>query len=196
MPHPLLTRKYWIFDMDGTLTLAKHDFSAIRQALGLPAHQTILESLATLPPETAAPLYQRLQAIELAIAERSEAAEGALELLSYLSAQGARLGILTRNSALNTQVTLAAAGLAQHFAAADLVSRDCAPPKPHPAGIQRLLAQWQAKPHEAVMVGDFVYDLQAGRAAGTATVYIDPSAAFPAHEHADCCVRSLAELLA
>ena len=182
--------------MDGTLTLAKHDFSSIRHALGLPPDQTILESLAALPPETAAPLYERLQAIELEIAQRSEAAAGADELLGYLSAQGARVGILTRNSALNTQVTLAAAGLAQHFTAADLVSRDCAPPKPHPAGIQRLLAQWQAQPQEAVMVGDFVYDLQAGRAAGTTTLYIDPSAAFPAREHADWCVASLAELLA
>ncbi|WP_298608396.1 HAD family hydrolase [uncultured Thiothrix sp.] len=196
MPHPLLARKFWIFDMDGTLTLSKHDFSAIRRALGLPPDQTILESLAALPPETAAPLYERLQAIELEIAKRSEAAEGAQKLLSYLRAQGARVGVLTRNSALNTQVTLAAAGLDQHFTAADLISRDCAPPKPHPAGIHRLLAQWQAEPHEAVMVGDFVYDLQAGRAAGTTTLYIDPSAAFPAREHADWCVASLAELLA
>lgn len=196
MPHPLLACKYWIFDMDGTLTLAKHDFSAIRQALGLPPDQTILESLAALPPATAAPIYQRLQAIELEIANLSEAAEGAHELLSYLSAQGARIGVLTRNSALNTQVTLEAAGLAQHFAPIDLISRDCAPPKPHPAGIQRLLAQWQAAPHEAVMVGDFVYDLQAGRAAGTATLYIDPSAEFPAREQADWCISSLMELLA
>lgn len=196
MPHPLISAKYWIFDMDGTLTLAKHDFNAIRQALGLPADQTILESLAALPPATAAPLYKRLQAIELEIAKLSEAAEGVLELLNYLSAQGARVGILTRNSVLNTQVTLAAAGLAQHFATTDLVSRDCAPPKPHPAGIQRLLTQWQAQPYEAVMVGDFVYDLQAGRAAGTKTLYIDPSAAFPAREHADWCVTSLVELLA
>ncbi len=196
MPHPLLARKYWIFDMDGTLTLAKHDFSAIRAALGLPAHQTILESLAALAPEQAAPIYARLQAIELEIAQVSEAAAGAHELLQHLTAQGTRLGILTRNSALNTEVTLQAAGLADYFEAADLVSRDCAPPKPHPAGIQRLLAQWQAEPQEAVMVGDFIYDLQAGRAAGTATLYIDPSAGFPEREHADYCVTSLAELLA
>lgn len=196
MPHPLLARPYWIFDMDGTLTLAKHDFNAMRAALGLPIHQTILESLAALPAEEAAPLYARLQAMELEIAKRSEAAPGASELLDYLQAQGARIGILTRNSALNTEVTLQAAGLARYFAATDLISRDCAPPKPHPAGIERLLAQWQARPTEAVMVGDFVYDLQAGRAAGTATLYLDPSAQFPDQAYADHCIQSLAELLA
>lgn len=196
MPHPLLTRNYWIFDMDGTLTVAKHDFGSMRAALGLPANQAILESLAALPPAEAAPIYRQLQTIELEIAERSEAAASAIELLEYLQAQGTRIGILTRNSLLNTEVTLKAAGLAQYFTNEHLISRDCAPPKPHPAGIERLLAQWQASPHEAVMVGDFVYDLQAGRAAGTSTLYIDPSAAFPDQEHADWCVQSLAELLA
>lgn len=196
MPHPLLTCNYWIFDMDGTLTVAKHDFGAMRAALGLPADQAILESLAALPSAEAAPIYLRLQAMELEIAERSEAAAGAIELLEYLQAQGSRIGILTRNSLLNTKVTLKAAGLAQYFTSDDLISRDCAAPKPHPAGIERLLAQWQAAPQQAVMVGDFVYDLQAGRAAGTSTLYIDPSAAFPDREYADWCVQSLAELLA
>ncbi|MFZ1341890.1 HAD family hydrolase [Thiothrix eikelboomii] len=196
MPHPLFARRYWIFDMDGTLTLAQHDFQAMRMALGLPENQTILESLAALPSTQAAPLYARLQAMELEIAQTAQAAIGAEPLLQALTAQGIQIGLLTRNSALNTQVTLQAAGLAQYFAAADLISRDCAPPKPHPAGIQRLLAQWQAQPDEAVMVGDFVYDLQAGRAAGTATVYLDPSAQFPDRAYADWCVQSLVELLA
>ena len=185
MPHPLLARNYWIFDMDGTLTVAKHDFGAMRAALGLPADQAILESLAALPPAEAAPIYLRLQAMELEIA-----------LLEYLQAQSCRIGILTRNSLLNTKVTLKAAGLAQYFTSDHLISRDCAAPKPHPAGIERLLAQWQAAPQQAVMVGDFVYDLQAGRAAGTSTLYIDPSAAFSDREYADWCVQSLAELLA
>lgn len=196
MPHPLLTCNYWIFDMDGTLTVAKHDFGAMRAALGLPVDQAILESLAALPPAEAAPIYLRLQAMELEIAERSEAATGAIELLEYLQAQGSRIGILTRNSLLNTEVTLRAAGLAQYFTSDHLISRDCAPPKPHPAGIERLLQQWRVAPQQAVMVGDFVYDLQAGRAAGTSTLYIDPSATFPDREYADWCVQSLAELLA
>ena len=45
------------------------------------------------------------------------------------------------------------------------------------------------------MVGDFHFDLQAGRAAGATTVYIDPSGEFPDAAHADHCIRALAELL-
>jgi HAD superfamily hydrolase (TIGR01549 family) len=195
MPHPLLARDYWIFDMDGTLTIAQHDFQAMRAALGLPANQTILESLAAMPNAEAAPLHARLQAMELEIAQQAQAANAAKEFLEYLQAQGKTIGLLTRNSAINIEVTLTAARLLDYFETVNLLSRDCAPPKPHPAGIERLLNQWQATPEQAVMVGDFLYDLQAGRAAGTATLYIDPSAEFPDREHADYCILSLAELL-
>lgn len=195
MPHPLLKRKYWIFDMDGTLTLAQHDFIAIRHALGLPAHQTILESLAELPDEEAAPKRAQLQAIELEIASQAQAAEGAHELLAYLHTQQAHMGILTRNSLQNIEVTLRAAGLWDYFSVDNLVSRDCVPPKPHPAGIERLLAQWQGVAQEAVMVGDYLYDLQAGRAAQTSTIYIDPSSKFNHRAYADVCISQLHELL-
>jgi phosphoglycolate phosphatase-like HAD superfamily hydrolase len=46
------------------------------------------------------------------------------------------------------------------------------------------------------MVGDYQFDLLAGRAAGTATVYVDPSGEFPFARHADVSVRSLALLAA
>ncbi|RMH01984.1 MAG: HAD family hydrolase, partial [Planctomycetota bacterium] len=47
-----------------------------------------------------------------------------------------------------------------------------------------------------VMVGDFRFDLEAGRAAGCLTVHVDPAGAFPWPELADLKVRGLAELLA
>ncbi|WP_020559162.1 HAD family hydrolase [Thiofilum flexile] len=195
MPHPLMKRKYWIFDMDGTLTLAQHDFIAMRQALGLPGHQTILESLAELPEAEAAPKRIQLNKIELEIASQAQAAEGATDLLDYLRHQNAQIGILTRNSLQNIEVTLRAAGLWDYFSVENLVSRDCVPPKPHPAGIERLLTQWQGLPTDAVMVGDYLYDLQAGRAAQTSTIYIDPSKKFNHREYADVCIAELHELL-
>lgn len=44
----------WVFDMDGTLTVAVHDFAAIRVALDIPAEHDILTHLAALPAEEAA----------------------------------------------------------------------------------------------------------------------------------------------
>jgi len=34
--------RHWVFDMDGTLTIAVHDFAAIRRALEIPEEDDIL----------------------------------------------------------------------------------------------------------------------------------------------------------
>ena len=187
-------RAHWIFDMDGTLTVAVHDFDAIRDALGLEPRKPILEQLALLPSARARELFARLDALELDLARGARAAEGAIELLATLEARGARLGILTRNSHATALETLRATGLERFFAPERIIDRDAAEPKPHPAGIHVLLRAWGARAEDAVMVGDYQYDLLAGRAAGTATIYVDPSGAFPFARHADVSVRSLARL--
>ena len=192
--HALFQHPNWIFDMDGTLTISKHDFDAIRKELGLPFGQPILEALDELPAEEAALLHIRLNEIELEIAKQSEPAAGAAELLSHLTEQGAKLGILTRNNAINIEVTLKAAGLDGFFTPENLLSRECAAPKPAPDGILKLLNQWQAKPDNAVMVGDYFHDLASGRAAGTHTLYVDESGRFEFKSLADVCIQSLPEL--
>jgi HAD superfamily hydrolase (TIGR01509 family) len=187
-------RGYWIFDMDGTLTVAVHDFDAIRAELGLEPKKPILEQLARLPEAEARGLYARLDELELELARRARAADGAEQLLETLVARGAALGILTRNSFANALETLRVCGLARYFAPACVLGREAASPKPDPEGIRRLLGHWRAEPHQAVMVGDYRFDLLAGRAAGTATVYVDAEREFPFAEHADVSVDSLVAL--
>ena len=76
---------------------------------------------------------------------------------------------------------------------ASLPSAEAAP-KPHPEGIEKLLAAWESGPDETVMVGDYLFDLQVGRAAGTATIHVDSSCAFRWPELADLSVATLEEL--
>ena len=44
------------------------------------------------------------------------------------------------------------------------------------------------------MVGDYLFDLQAGRRAGTATIYLDTTGQFTFRDEADLCVKSLHEI--
>jgi HAD superfamily hydrolase (TIGR01509 family) len=148
-----------------------------------------------LPEPEARGLFERLDLLELGLARRARAAAGAVELLEALASRNARLGILTRNSFANALETLRVCGLADYFDAECVVGREAAAPKPDPDGIHRLLDSWRAAPRQAVMVGDYRYDLLAGRAAGTATVYVDTSGEFPFAEHADVSVQSLEELV-
>lgn len=182
--------------MDGTLTLSIHDFDEIKQILGLPVDQPILEALNQLPAAQAAKLHQQLDALELDIAHQATAQTGARELLTKLRSRGDQIAILTRNSKPNAQATLAACGLAEFFPIELILSRHCCAPKPSPEGILQILAGWNADPDRSVMVGDYLFDLEAGRRAGSATVYLDPTGAFPWQDHADFPIRDLAELTA
>lgn len=161
---------FWVFDLDGTLTRPVHDFDGIRRELGLPLGVPILEALDAMDPGAAAPLRRRLDAMELDLAAASTPQPGVHAVIEHLQQAGARLGIVTRNSYRNARVSLEAIGLSDAFAPDDCLGRDEAAPKPSPDGVLHLLRRWRASARWAVMVGDYLFDVQAGRAAGATTV--------------------------
>lgn len=165
--------KYWIFDMDGTLTVPIHDFPAIRKELGIPESEDILGFINNLPEEEAALKHERLEEIELKLAHDTKAQEGVADLLEILLQRGYHLGILTRNNKVNTAITLKAAGLDRFFEPEAVLTRECAAPKPDPEAIHQLLDLWNGSTKEAVILGDYRHDLDAGKAAGISGIYFD-----------------------
>jgi len=189
-------KKYWIFDMDGTLTIPAHDFDAIRRELGLSLGRPILEQLAELPEERANPLFERLDEIEIEIARRAEPQRGSRELLNVLRTNGVTLGILTRNSQSTALETLRICGFAEFFDPQHVMSREMCALKPSGDGIRKLLGLWSALPEESVMIGDYLFDIMAGREAGVETVFIDNLGREEYARQADQSVRTIEELLA
>lgn len=185
----------WVFDLDGTLTFPVHDFDAIRRELGIAEGRPILEELARRPPEEARDLHRRLEALEAEPARTVRPRPGCRALLEALVERDRRLGILTRNSRRNALASLEHIGVADLFDPEDVLGRDQARPKPDPDGILQLLRHWRAGPREAVMVGDFSMDLEAGRRAGVRTIHLDPDGDCPWPELTDLHVRSLEELI-
>ena len=192
---PLAGRSHWVFDLDGTLTVAAHDFDAIRSEFGVQPGKPLLETLATLPADEAERANRRLAEIELEIAADAVAQEGAGELLAHLRDGGRNIGILTRNTAPAARETLAAAGLMRYFDDGTIVARETCVPKPSPAGVHHLLGHWRAPAAAAIVVGDYLYDLQAGRAAEATTVHLDVTGLFPWPQFADYAVNHLRQLL-
>lgn len=164
---------HWVFDMDGTLTEAVHDFALIRRALDIPPEADILHHLASLPAEQAAAKHAWLLDHERELAQAAQAAPGAVALVHALQAAGCRLGVLTRNARALAQVTLQAIGLGDAFAWDDIVGRDEAAPKPAPDGLQYFARRWAVDVAALVMVGDHHNDLACGRAAGACTVLVN-----------------------
>lgn len=169
----LAEARHWVFDMDGTLTMAVHDFLAIKRALDIPEEDDILHHLAALPAEEAAGKRAWLLDHERELAYAATPAPGARELLHDLRDRGCRLGVLTRNADELALVTLQAVGMGDCFARDDILGRDEAPPKPDPGGLLHLAAKWDVEPQALVMVGDFRFDLECAKAAGARGVLVN-----------------------
>lgn len=191
----LLSRKHWIFDLDGTLTVAVHDFMAIKAALGIPPEEDILDYLDALPPEESAPLHKKLDSIERELSAKTAVASGARELLSMLVEDDCVLGVLTRNTHAIARLTLELTGLEEYFPdPAYILGRYDASPKPDPAGARQLACLWNADPDDIVFTGDYLYDLLCGRNIGAATIHVDSSGRFRWSDLADLQVTSLLEV--
>lgn len=191
---PFDSKSFWIFDLDGTLTIPVHDFEYIRRELEIPALADILCHLDTLPEEEAAKHHSRLHEIEVELARHALPSPGALDIVMTLHQSGAKLGILTRNDRDIALLTLETIGMAHYFDSENVLGRNEAPPKPDPAGILHLLSGWGADPAKAFMVGDYLFDLQAGRAAGTATIHVGRPDGKCWPEFTDIAVNTLSEL--
>ena len=181
--------------MDGTLTVSAHDFEHIRSELGLAPETPILEALNAMPADEAAPLWEQLNELEFYYAGKSSLMRGAPQLLQRLHDDGCQLAILTRNTMPVVRQTLNACKLEHFFPVDHILDRDSCIPKPSPDGIRRLLEFWRAEVDDTVMVGDYLYDLEAGRAAGVATVHVDSRGIGTWPEVTDIRVQGLGQII-
>jgi len=194
MPVELINRDCWIFDLDGTLTVPIHNFEDIRKTIGIPSQTPILEYLSTLPKDRAVELEQELRLIELDLAHQAKAETDAISFLNQLFQLSYNLGVVTRNTSEIAAITLKETGLEKYFEKRCIFGRDNADPKPSPSGIHKLLTIWNTTPEHAVMVGDYLFDLQAGLAAGTKTIYLDRKGLSAWNDFADITVTNFNEL--
>jgi HAD superfamily hydrolase (TIGR01509 family) len=165
-----------LFDFDGTLTKpGALDFPVIKQAIGCPDNIAILEYIESLKDSS-----QRKKALsvldrfEIEAAGDSEPNSGAEELIPYLRSKDLRVGIISRNSyqsierALKNFKTISVSDF-------DLIiSRDDpVKPKPSADGILFAAEKLGLDVKHILVVGDYIFDIQAGHDAGAITVLLN-----------------------
>jgi len=207
------------FDLDGTLADTAPDLAAATNRLvverGLPpvayeklrpvashgARGLIGAAFGKSPEDPEFPALRDtfLDYYEADIAVHTRLFDGMDEVLARLEAAGIRWGIVTNKIARFTVPLVAAIGLAPRASA--VVSGDTtAHAKPHPAPLLHAAEVSGVAPARCLYVGDDLRDIQAGKAAGMATV----TAAYgycgdgepPEAWGADYLIRHPAELLA
>ena len=179
-----------IFDMDGTLVDSRLDFDAMRHEMGLPTGMPILEGLASIPngPERDR-MLDVMHTHELRGADESVPFEGVLDFLSHVNGVGIWTAVLTRNSRESTERTLKRWGLSF----SQIVTREDAPPKPDPAGVRLIAERWGLPVHQIIVIGDYLFDLQAGKRAGMRSVLFAPNETPAYATEADFILRDFRE---
>lgn len=183
-----------LFDMDGTLTQPHFDFDVIRREIGLPTQPRtpILEAMEKMTPARRKKTEAILTRYEAETAEASILWEDTLPVLSAIRKAGVPIACVTRNSRQSAETVMAMHGL--HFDS--LYTRDDGPVKPQPDPVFITCERLNADPKNAWMVGDYLFDIDSGRAAGSTTVLMLGDARLPEWaDRADHIIRRLNELL-
>lgn len=185
-----MSRGAVIFDLDGTLTRPVLDFDAIRAEIGVTG--TILEAMESLAPAEQARAEAIIVRHEWEAARTATLHDGAAEVIVECRRRGYPVAILTRNARATTDHVLAAHGLV-----VDAVrTREDGVIKPAPDGVHALCDQLQADPRTSWMVGDYLFDVLAGKRAGTRTVLMIGESPVPDYaSEADYVVRHLRDFL-
>jgi HAD superfamily hydrolase (TIGR01549 family) len=178
-----------LFDMDGVVVRQRLDFPAIKREIFGDTDGFILERMAELSPAARARAEAILERHETAAAVEAEPMDGILPFMAWMDARGLRRGIVTRNSRKSVDVVLTRLGL--RFDA--VVTREDAPPKPAPDPVLLACRRMGLPTSEVLFVGDFEFDMLAGRRARVRTVLLR-SPVMTSSEHADLVIDSLGEL--
>ncbi|HEY9593280.1 MAG TPA: HAD-IA family hydrolase [Spirochaetia bacterium] len=194
-----LTVRAVLFDFDATLTKpGAHDYPAIRAALSCPPRQPILEFIASLPTEE-----EKARANAILVRFEDDAARasvpnhGAETVVRTLARRGLKTGILTRNTLKSIRLSLRNfAGLTEKDFDVIVTREAAGRPKPHPDGVLEAARRFGVRPGEMLMVGDFVYDIAAGKAAGaTAILVTNGGPALACDPAPDYTIATLPEIL-
>ncbi len=185
-----------LFDFDGTLTEPGDlDFDHFRKQIGCPAGKPVLEFLASLPAEQRACAEGLLDEFEIEAANRARANPGAEDLVRFLREIGLPCAILSRNSRRSLEAALRRLPFPTDSFQAILTRDDEIPVKPDPDSVRTAAARLRVAPSELLCVGDFIFDIHAGRGAGAPTVLLTngPEAPEWANE-ADRVIPSMSDL--
>ncbi len=185
-----------LFDFDGTLTRPGGiDYAAIKRAIGCPPGIAILEFLDQLTENPRRESQAVLERYEAEAAAAAQPNEGAEDLICWMRARGIPMGLLTRNSRNSVCAALANfERVALEDFAVVITRADVARPKPHPEGVRLAAERLRLSAAELAVVGDYRYDIEAGRQAGALTFFLTNGSPPPPDLAADVFLQSLHEL--
>ncbi len=152
-----------IFDLDGTIVDSKLNFSLMKEEIGMPQDESILEYLDTIDDKKfLTKAFEIIHKHELEGAHQSTLIRDFQNFYDFLKEKAIPIGVLTRNSKEITDLTIS-----KHNLHIDKVlTRDCCKAKPDPEGLYIILEDFKTPKENSIYIGDFLFDLQTAKNAG------------------------------
>lgn len=157
---------------DGTLSVSVIDYVKMRSTVDIPVGDlfTVMETWGD--GDRIKRSMDAILEIEAVAAAQSVGMPGLEELLAFLEASPARVGLVTRNTTESVDAFFAAVGERWRGAFDILLTREHPHVKPDKRCLLHFAQAWGIPPHRLLMVGDSTEDVECGNAAGTATCFI------------------------
>ena len=156
-----------IFDMDGTLIDSQLNFDQMRRDMQLADDAPILETIESFTGARRKQCDEVLRRHEQLGVEMASVFPGVPEILKHAESLGLKLAVVTRN--LHEFAIEMLKMLPVSFD--PVIGREEGPIKPDPGALLHICELWQIEPHEALMAGDYRFDLEAGKNAGCPTLW-------------------------
>jgi len=181
-----------IFDLDGVITKSCLDFRLIaREIFGSGSKRPVLERIEELSHAAERnKAFRILEKHEKRAALAFQLNPGIDELLELVKRRGMKTAIVTRNTQDSVGIILEKF----HLQIDCIVTRETAPPKPSKEPVLRACDCMGLSPHEVVFLGDYEFDMLAGKRAGVVTILLRSSKQSTS-ENADLEIDSIAELV-
>jgi len=176
-----------LFDLDGTLvdsaaiilaSLKHATHTVLRRevpddellgAVGGPGLRAQMEAIA---PDRVDELVEVYSAHNVGLHAELQSCVGIIDVLETLRDEGRRLGVVTAKRRATLALAFEVLPELRPYFDVCVGAEDTERHKPHPEPLLAALARLQEEPQHAVYVGDSPFDVQAAKAAGTASIAV------------------------
>jgi len=157
-----------LFDMDGVIIKSALDVAEIKRAIFGTSDVFIIEGINALPESQRLAAWDKVEEMEIEAAETAAINPEATELLDWMDSRRLKKGIITRNGRASVEIIKQRIGRDLGL----IVAREDAEPKPSPDGVLLAMEKLGVTGESTLMVGDFRFDIEAGKSAGCHTAFL------------------------
>jgi len=179
-----------IFDLDGTITKTDVRFAPFRERIGC-GDGDVLDYISRADEHEREKFYRIIGEYERKIQENCSLNDGFMEVMNFLDKKGIKTGIVTRSSREHAEIVIKKLGIPIKH----VIAREDAEPKPSGEPLVMLSKKLGVPVEKMLFVGDFLWDMLAGKNAGVKTVLLLNEHSKKFVHLADCTITRLDEII-